>query len=339
MKININEETLNFTLENEKNLLQIIDTIEEWLMQKQIVINTLNVDGKEVDVTNRQKLETLELKEISIVNIETLSKVEMALSSITDASSYIDRFLKEMDKEKEEFLNNKDEKIEGLRWLSDLLFSASVALNVNCASLFVDENSLEEVIAFLSLSANELETKKHDNIFFYDYFMVGVKEKLKVLKSFVPIIISHSFFHSENEKSQLRDDNIRKVLTGLKNNLYHMSPTLTKISENLQSGNDVEALIGIKKIAGVLENLVSSIKRIEDLLGLNFEELKVNGKEIENINKNLLTLLNELFDAFQKQDTVLLADLIEYELIEYFESYKDVIETLIIITNQKKMVN
>jgi hypothetical protein len=118
-----------------------------------------------------------------------------------------------------------------------------------------------------------------------------------------------------------------------------MAPTLEKISENFQSGNDVEALIGIKKIAGVLDNLVMSLKRIEDILSLDYTTMKIGDKTISEINKNLLDIITEIFNAFKDKDTVLLADLIEYELGDYFDIYKDVLETLTIIANQKKMVN
>lgn len=339
MQILINNEKLDFTLENERNLFEVIESIENWLNENHVVISLIDVDGIEVNPNMKDKLRDFEIDKISDVKIETSTQSDMAIMSLKDAYLYLDKFIDEFKKEKDGFLANKDDKIEGLLWLSDLIFGCCNVLHVNVSSIFSDESSLEELLAFLALSSEQLEKKKHDDVFFYDYFSSGVKEKLEKLQSVIPIIIQQAIFQTQENKTKVNNENIIHVITSLKNNVYTMSPVLTKISENFQSGNDIEALIGIKKVTGVLDNLIISLKRIEDILGLDYNKLDVNGQPIEEINKKLLDLLTEIFEAFKNQDTVLLSDLIEYELIEYFETYKDVLETLSIITNQKKMVN
>ncbi len=339
MQILLNKEKLDFTLENETTLLDVILSIENWLEQQNVVISAINVDGLELTPDMQEKLEEFQVSNINNVEIETATHTEFAFQSLNDAGRYIDRFLSEIDKGRENFILNKNEKIDGLNWLADIIFSSANVLQVNISSIFINHTNLEEVIAFLVLSSEQLEKKKHDDLFFYDYFVTGVRERLDLLKQMLPLIIQHAIFQLNNEDNYLRDDNIIKIIKSLKNDVYIMAPTLEKISQNFQSGKDLDALIGIKKVSGVLDNLVNSLTRIGQLLGLNYKVLQISGRTIEEINKSLLDVLTQIFNAFQDQDTVLLADLIEYELSDFFELYKGVLETLTIIANQKKMVN
>jgi hypothetical protein len=339
MEISINTEKLDFTLEKERTLLEVIESLENWLSEQKVVINVINVDGKDLSPEDKEILGGFNINEISNVMIQTSTKIEMALAGLSDAKHYTDTFINELSKSRDEFLLSKDEKIEGLRWVSDVVFTSASVLQVNVGTVFVEETTLEENLAFLILSATELENKKHDNIFFYDYFVGGVKDRLLKLKEFIPLVVTRAMFESNEEDGAVNDDNIKLVLKNLKNDLYNLTPTLGKISENFQSGKDIEALIGIKKISGVLDGLISTLKKVEQIMGLDFKKLEVFEENVDDINKSLLEMLNEVFDAFKNQDMVLLSDLMEYEMGEYFNKYKDVIETLIIISNQKKMVN
>ncbi len=339
MEILVNNEKLKFTLENETTLLDIIESVENWLNSQNAVISLINVDGKELSPEMKDKLEEINLDKVKNVSIETASPMEIALVSLHDSAVYIDRFISEIDKGRESFLKNKNEKIEGINWVSDVIFTSSRILQINISNLFNENDSLEETLAFMALSVEQLENKKHDDSFFYDYFVTGMREKLELLKKFVPIIIEQAIFQNRETGDEFDDDNILKIIKTLKTNVYSMAPTLEKISESFQSGDDVSALIGIKKIAGILDNLVLTLKKIEDILALDYSNMEVSGKTIQETNKSLLDIITQIFNAFKDKDTVLLADLIEYELSEYFEQYKNILETLTIITNQKKMVN
>ncbi len=339
MEIHVNNEKLNFTLENESTVLEIIESVEHWLNNQNVVISYINVDGAEITPEKKNELIGISLSDVNNISIETASPSEIALVSLQDSKLYIDTFLEEIDKGRDYFLSDKDEKIEGLKWVSDMIFTSSRVLGISIPNMFYENDSLEETLAFMALSVEQLENKKRDDSFFYDYFATGIREKLVVLKEFIPILIQQAVFQSHHNEGDFNDTNILHVLSTLKTNIYGMASTLEKISESFQSGDDINALIGIKKITGVLDNLVITLKRIEDLLGLDYTKMQVAGKTVHEMNKNLLDIITEIFNAFKDKDTVLLADLIEYELSEYFDYYKDVLETLTIITNQKKMVN
>lgn len=75
----------------------------------------------------------------------------------------------------------------------------------------------------------------------------------------------------------------------------------------------LECLEGLKWCVDVLKNTKSYL----------------NSKNIQIDENKLVEIIRELFEAFQNNDNVLIADLLEYEVTEILEAWRKDIETIL----------
>ncbi len=73
-----------------------------------------------------------------------------------------------------------------------------------------------------------------------------------------------------------------------------------------------------------LDWFVRMIGFIEETLHLDFHRLARNGKSVAECVKQLNAILQEIINAQEKSDAVLLADILEYDLAPHLEEWKGV---------------
>ncbi|HEO66394.1 MAG TPA: hypothetical protein ENI73_11080, partial [Spirochaetes bacterium] len=93
MDIVIEGNKLDFELEKENNVLEVVESIEGWLSQKYEVIDELTIDGNSVLPSEKDKLEGTLVSETDVVEIKTLNHLEYAIHSLLELQDYLNRFV------------------------------------------------------------------------------------------------------------------------------------------------------------------------------------------------------------------------------------------------------
>lgn len=95
--------------------------------------------------------------------------------------------------------------------------------------------------------------------------------------------------------------------------MINLKSKISKASECFRSGEDTEGFAMVSSVAEGIELVISSLKVTGDLLKHHIS--------IDQLNEKL----NEIVEAIENQDTMLIGDLFEYELLPMIESIdKDV---------------
>ncbi|MFR1380499.1 MAG: hypothetical protein ACLSTJ_16270 [Clostridium neonatale] len=113
----------------------------------------------------------------------------------------------------------------------------------------------------------------------------------------------------ENKKIEILKtayEYIDKLIEGIKN-----------IVEEIQEGNEYEAIVIIPNVAEGMEWLINSIKLTEDI--------QTEPIDLDSLNQQL----KELIEAFENEDYILIGDIFNYELIPILNEFKDKISICI----------
>jgi hypothetical protein len=106
MKININGKPLDYTLTNEKTLIEIIAGLEQWLSNSGHRMSELSVDGQDVNTSMVEEIFKKDIKTVKLIEVRTNSIAELTTACIINLKRDIDEYEKLNFDEKVKFFEN-----------------------------------------------------------------------------------------------------------------------------------------------------------------------------------------------------------------------------------------
>lgn len=287
MEIRINDTVLDFTLENEKILGEIIEQIDHWLNSSKLILTSIIFDNKEL-----LSLPTPEWRDIPVEKVKTLK--------LTAKPGYEVR------------ADNMQTILEFLTLLRNALQSRDMKLfkelqegfSIMAESIkrhLPDHPETELALAELSNLINSISWEKAE-----------VARALHLTKQLTEII----------NKLLTEIRNPVKALNNLALELEQCISEISDVSLLLQTGKDRKAMEAIIRFSELNENLVRIFQNLKNNRQKETEELTIDGMSLEKFYSELNTILKELVEAFHAQDSVLIGDLLEYEIAPRLESIR-----------------
>jgi hypothetical protein len=121
---------------------------------------------------------------------------------------------------------------------------------------------------------------------------------------------------------------ISKNISNAEDYLKKLIPGIQKASELFHSGNEQEASKFFLNIVDGIEWFSQVIDAVLNVIGENSASLCFNKKSILDRKQQLLELITQLVNANKNKDWVLLADLLEYEILPYYKEWELILPEL-----------
>jgi len=106
MKININGKPLDYTLTNEKTLIEIIAGLEQWLSNSGHRMSELSVDGQDVNSSMVEEIFKKDINTVKCIEVRTNSIAELTTACIINLKRDINEYEKLNFDEKAKFFDN-----------------------------------------------------------------------------------------------------------------------------------------------------------------------------------------------------------------------------------------
>jgi hypothetical protein len=110
--------------------------------------------------------------------------------------------------------------------------------------------------------------------------------------------------------------------------LSNLIPRLSEVSIQLQTGKDQEAMGSVIEFTEISEKLIRLYNGIEDQGFSGLGETQVEDLSFSEFYTQLNEILRELEEAFYSRDSVLIGDLLEYEIVPRSEKLLSFIDAL-----------
>jgi hypothetical protein len=111
--------------------------------------------------------------------------------------------------------------------------------------------------------------------------------------------------------------------------------SFSEVSDTLIAGQKHKALTAFTQSLGNWRKIINFLRVIEASYKLNFDEIEVNGRKVDDLNNDLFNILNEIKKAIENEDLVTIGDLVEYELKDKLEEQRSIISTLKTLVQEK----
>ncbi|RPJ09732.1 MAG: hypothetical protein EHM28_00705 [Spirochaetaceae bacterium] len=285
MTILINEEKIDFTLENEKTFTDVLSSVETWLNKAGMTTTRIK--------WNSSYIFPKDLSAVGGTPVSSIGMLEFSASPVTlkrseELASLLDYLVK---------LKNAIIKFDK-KILSELLPQfpdAEETLAAYLPDLAIEgkDNITEQLSRLLEGSTPE---------------MIGLlKEKEKTT---LESALSDAIGILGAVSSCLKANN--GVLSSV--SIDELEPVVARLGDVpvlLQTGKDSQAMEAIAKFSEMAQ---AFLDKAGNMFSTNPKGFSIDGKPFDEYSRSLNELLRELVGAFEKKDYILIGDLCEYEI-------------------------
>lgn len=310
MILYLNDAQIDFSLDQEKTLQDVIAGLKNFVFQHYHMIDKIMINAE------TQHLDELINSQMPLDQIETIEVYTKPIAKEAEEISHsllelIETFILSTE-EKSHFLKNKEINFEHIALIQEGIVVLGRSLVVPLQHIFIGTEDLIDLLTKLAEYEKVALSKIHDSEYIYKLATEEVTPCLESIKELaIPQIIAYyNFFylnlpHHENKF-------FKTVLKEMMIIIYQEIVAFEKIIEFFQLGEDAKGIFLMNKNISLYEYLLAVKHRLEELELLNRDK----GQEIQ---KQLMHTIKELTTALENNDTITICDLLEYE---YFDQLK-----------------
>ncbi|HOJ50139.1 MAG TPA: hypothetical protein PKW55_04940 [Spirochaetota bacterium] len=293
MELYINNNKVDYRLNNEKSLNEVVNFLKTWVSTQGGFIKDILVNGNNIESISDIKLE--DIKRMDVIVSSAINEVEETVPVLKD---YIQRFIENI--ESPYFTDDKNEKIEGILWVIDAITLTVKSLKLDPSYIYYNGRSLDEIINFLSISLKTIIENIHNTEFFKTYFIEGIKPKLSDLILYIERIIDfYNFIVGKNNE----------FLKSIISEIDIFKNSISGFALMINEGRDRDVLVFIQKLLKFFEFLMLV--------------LSLRSYDISSYHESIINSFNSVYEYFKEKDYVSVIDIIEYEISEKLDRIRD----------------
>ena len=286
MEIQINNQNLDFTIEKDETLGQVIKDIEAWLEGTDLVLYSVKHEDRELLSTPYEQWGSTPHTEVETLDIEVKHTRELATLNLQTILEYLVIL-------KQSITAGNTDKLKEL-------LSGFFALTESLHKHFPNSQLLQNLVVLFANSRAE------------EVVVWAEEKRQKTLELIDGIYAQVSFRLQEFQDPK----EALKILSGA---LGVCIDEVSEISILLQTGKDRQAMDTIVRFSELSQNLVRLVSSIYP---------ENSNKDLETFYQDLNGILSELLEAFESKDSVLIGDLMEYEIAPRLERLRTILQEL-----------
>jgi hypothetical protein len=324
MEILINERKLDFTLEEEQNVGEVIRGLEKYVQENGNIIVSIYVDDEKVRLDCDSTPCTQDLNAVKKIEIKTSSLLECALNTLLTIGEYVTTILNEY--LAADLIKKYDSIMEGMKLIREGLLDVLRSLDVKAMSVLHEDASFADTLLTLSSFVEEYDRKYIDA-----EGAARLRSLLKNVLAFIPKVFQWAMI--KNFRNVSSDESkvfvyLQPVIEDLHRLCTISSGTFEKIGTHLQLGEDKKALQDLFYITELLEEIVAVFIFVKKIAPPGAEKILKEGGGAEEVFHELSVHLKEVETAFRDGDMISVGDVLEYEARPLFDTLVDVVEKI-----------
>lgn len=307
MNIYIMGTKIDYRIENEQTVRDIVESILEIVNNYGQTITELRVDGK-IFYPENPKLAEISIDNVTNLEIEVASFFEISSSLISSLPLFIENFINHIKNNTLDFGTFNEAKL----WIIDVLSSSlNIIFTMMKSSETIKKRDIliERLSKFSFSSIEEKENKEK---------LIDLLEEIKTFGLNISNLISKI-----SEKETMFFD------TTIDNNMSETLRLLDEIPMKLQTGKDKEALEEIYELSELLIETLEIINSVITASYYNKELVNtLNNYNYEKFLNEVKLITSNIIDAISNNDLILASDIINYELSEKVRYISEIVESL-----------
>ena len=326
MQVMINDFPVEFQLEHDKKISDVIHSISEWTRERDLVFYEMYIDDGRYSL---DMVPDISLSEVKTINCIVQSKADVVFSSVDEAARYCDRvsaFIRHVIETGECNQNDIEDLLTGISWLLEVLSKVCNFLGLNHSGLKFKDHELSHHVRAIETfreSLTAIMETAHVLTLLQDN-----KEIFLDIKYIFRMLLLSEEMRSLIVQSIDSPDVLLSALRQTKDELPEQLAGIRSAAIAYQTGKDSEGSERLRGFIDFIYRYTRTCYQAVPMFRVDLAEIDVEGVSLEQKNRELRNLLHEVTMIMENNDIISLSDVLEYEIrpsLEDLGTYIDVL--------------
>lgn len=323
----INDCPVNFGLESEKNIADVIHSISAWTRERDLVFYELYIDDNPypIDAPPDRNLD-----EIGVINCIVQSKADIVFSSADEAMRYCDRVETFVGRDGDSAglsAGDRADLATGVSWLLEVFHKVAALLGIDPDSVKFRDRALSYYVRMLEALRGAIiaaggsgglnDAPGANGGIFADFRGIF---RMLLLSDAMRSLIVQSIDSPDVLLASLRQ-------TG--DELAGQLANVEAAAVAYQTGKDVDAAGRLKGFVDFIYRYTRTCAQIMPVFRVDLNEIEVEGVSMEKLNHDLRGMLHNVIEVMENNDIISLSDILEYEIKPALERLRPYVELLL----------
>lgn len=325
MDIFLNGKPVEYEIETETTLGEIIDCIAKWLLGQGAVLVSGRLDGQSFDLVENAEIRARSIKAHQKLEFESQNARLLVIETVSELRQYLDRVARLAPGLPDKEITGETVKqlVEGLWWCEDVFKRVEEILRLSYREIEFEGEKLHKRLLRLGDIRDHIGAAHSagNHAALRGLLRDSVAPICDTLVRAIPVIL---------EKGELNypGDELKEELEELLPTMQQLPERLEAIAIKISIGDSAKGMQEFSEAVSALERAFLFVEKGRKELAIPDEELVMDGKSFEERNQALSGILSELIEAFERRDRVLIGDLIEYEIAPVTEALVAIMENM-----------
>lgn len=321
MQLLINDHPVDFAVEKETTVKDIMGSILNWASERSLVFSGAIIDGTVYQLDNAPDIS---IEKVDNINCYVQSVSDIVIDSIKEGIAYCNRACQHLENKSNTSLS-ADELLQlqnGFEWIVSVLQSVLHMLGLERDDLRFKDMTVQEFIGSVYSFGHNISSSTDINL------LTTANNILHDTMTLFRVLLCSDALKSLVVQSVDSPDVLFQTLVELKGMVQKQVKNLEEIAGLYQKGNDSEALEIIHTLVDFLYLYMRTCYQVSPVFNINIAEFIYNGQSLEELNIKIQDLLTEIVSVMENNDVVSLSDILEYELkplIDEIDHYIDIL--------------
>ncbi len=313
MQIRLNREPLDVTLENEKVLADVIDELFRLIQEAGFRITKVEHNGEELTREERDSWAHLPIEHIGTIDISAGTMRETLYEHLGTVRQFLSTTLKAYEKKNTPLLEDLASDYPAVRDSIDSLVSNHPPISPQNGETATRLSKIldEQIRSHRVFSDNPVYENSTSFSTHLDSILSLISERMREVSA--------------------PAEELKKTAEALKAGLDGISD----VSLLLQTGKDREAMGTVLTFIELVSKIIRLYPLLLDESDPALDTMKVGDKGFKDFYTDFNNVLKELIEAFTINDSVLIGDLLEYEIVPRLEELLPSLEVLLSRKNSR----
>lgn len=325
MEVLINDCPVDFELEREGKVSDVVKSVAEWTRERDLVFSELYVDDERYPADGAPDIG---LDGVKAINCIVHSRADIVFSSVEEAARYCERassYLDGMLASGSSSRGDIDDLVAGISWVLEVLERVCSLLGLDYKLLKYGDRDLSRHIRTVEEFRDGLAGADGDSI------MTMVRDNRNVfadIKQIFRMLILGDEMRSLIVRSIDSPDVLISSVRQIGEELGEQLAGLQAAAVAYQTGKDAEGSERLKNFADFIYRYTRTCYQVAPVFGVDLSAIEVGGESLEQKNRLLRDLLHEVTTIMENGDIISLSDILEYEIKPALENMGDYISLL-----------
>jgi|GEM_PF-210675 len=322
VQVLINDCPVDFELQQDKKISDVINSISEWTRDRDLVFSELYIDDDYYPIDGAPDAS---LAGVKVINCIVQSKADIVFSSVDEATRYCDRvnsFMERVAETGEWGRGEIDDLMTGISWLMEVLARVTGLLGITYGRLKFRDSDLDHYVHVIEGFRDSLVAEGAD--------VKGVVNANRGIFGDIRHIFRMILLGDEMRSLIVQSiDSPDVLISSIRQTREELPQQLASVQAAAvayQMGKDAEGSERLKAFVDFVYRYTRTCYQLVPMFRIDLGEIAVGGVSLEQKNRDVRNLLHEIISVMENNDIISLSDILEYEIrpaLEDLGSYMD----------------